>query len=210
MKPAAVLFLAITLLATAATLYAGPPAGISQTVAAFTGGSIWTSNATGTCIWYFPLLGDLDLKSLFATDSSGTPVIDKDHAYLIWVSDWSIQTMFGNSGYGGSNIALAIVPAGTATVYYSEHPTSRIWSDRSSWGVPVATFKRRAGLFQSADNFQYTDKFYFSAPLVASRTFFLGRRPFNFRDLMPHGMTCFEYGQALSTTETGSCVAMGN
>jgi hypothetical protein len=213
MKFATYLFLAITLLASAATLNAATPAGAAQSFIAFTGGSVWTSGSTGTCIWYFPVLADLDLKSLFATDPNGNLVINKEHAYLIWVSDWSIAAMFGNSGFGGSSIGLAVVPAGTATIYYTNNPTRRDFSDiskRATWGIPVATFTRGAGLFQSPDNFQLTDKFYFSAPLLAAKDFNLGGRVFNFRILMPHGMTCFEYGQGYSTTETGSCIAMGN
>ena len=213
MKFAAALLLGIALLASSPKLTAGPSDGASQIFIAFTGGSVWTSDTTGTCIWYFPVLGNTDLSSLFAPDATGSPVIDKEHAYLIWVSDWSIQAMFTNSGFGNSTVTLAVVPAGTATIYYSSNPTSRDWSDitkRSTWGVPVATFARGAGLFHSPDGFQLTDKFFFSAPLVTSRPFVLGGRPFDLRDLMPHGMTCFEYGQQLSTTETGSCLTMGH
>lgn len=204
---------ALASLASGPSLQANPQSGNSQVAIAFTGGSVWTSGTTGTCLWYFPILGNMPVSSLFASDASGTPVIDKEHAYLIWVSDWSIEQMFGNAGFGGSNVALAIVPAGTATIYYSSNPTSRDWSNtnnRSTWGTVVAKFSRGAGLFQSPDNFQVSDKFYFSAPLVASRTFYLGNHEFNFRDLIPQGMTCFEYGQSYSTTETGSCFAIGN
>jgi hypothetical protein len=213
MKFATVLLVTVALLVPGASLSAAPGAGSSQVFIAFTGGSMWTSATTGTCIWYFPILGNMPLSSLFAPGANGSPVIDKEHAYFIWVSDWSIQTMFSNAGFKGSNVALAIVPAGTAAIYYSSNPTARDWTDvskRSTWGIPVAKFVRRAGLFQSPDNFQLTDKFYFSAPLVASRSFTFGSREFDFRDLMPHGITCFEYGQQLSTTETGSCFAMGN
>jgi len=174
---------------------------------------MWTSATTGTCVWYFPILGNMPLSSLFASDASGAPAMDKEHAYFIWVSDWSIQAMFNNPGFGGSNVALAVVPAGTATIYYSSNPASRDWSDvtkRGTWGIPVAKFVRGAGLFQSPDNFTVSDKFYFSAPLIASRTFTFGSRQFDFRELMPHGITCFEYGQQYSTTETGSCLSMGN
>lgn len=218
MKFVMYLLIAIVLLGSAVMLNAAPPAGASQTVIAFTGGSVWNSDYTGgTCVWYFPILGDLDLKALFAPDGSGNPAVDIKHAYLIWVSDWTIQGQpFGNPGFGGANVTLAIVPTGTATVYYSDNPTGRDLSNpvnpatRSNWGTVVATFVRGGGLFHSPDGFQLTDKFHFSAPLVRSRTFTLGGKPFNFRDLIPHGLTCFEYGQQLSTTETGSCIAMGN
>ena len=128
------------------------PDSASQMMAAFTGGSIWTSGTTRTCIWYFPVLGSFPLTTLFAPGISGLLAIYKEHAYFIRVSDWRIETMFLNSGFGGSSIDLARVPAGMATVYYSAEPNSRDWSDtsqRSTWGVPIATFARGGGLFQS-------------------------------------------------------------
>jgi len=185
---------------------ADPPPRDSEVVIGFTGGSTWTSESTGTCIWYFPVLGDLDLGSLFATDVSGNPVIDKKHSYLIWVSDWSVQAVFGNAPF-----TLAVVPSGTATIYYSNNPTSRDWhdlSDRRTWGVPVAQFVRGAGLLQTTDNWA-SGKFYFSAPLVSSKAFSVSGKRFNFSDLIPNGMTCFEDGQAGSTSEAGSCIAIG-
>jgi hypothetical protein len=203
--------LGLLLLWASPAMQAGPPASASQTVIGVTGGSTWTSGNTGTCIWYFPVVGDLDLGSLFASDLSkdltGAPVIDKEHSYLIWVSDWSIQAGFANSA-----LSLAVVPAGTATVYFSSNPLSRDWSNlanRSTWGVPVAHFVRGGGLFRSADGWQ-SDTFTFSAPLVSSKTFTLvnGKR-FNFRELMLNGMTCFESGWVGSSMEAGTCVAMG-
>ena len=216
MKSATYSFIAITLLASAVTLNATPPAGAAQSFIAFTGGSVWNSGTTGTCIWFFPVLGDLPLSSLFATDASGQPAINKGHAYFIWVSDWAIQAMATNSGFGGAPVSLAVLPSGSATIYYSNNPTLRDWSNpgdpskRGTWGVPIATFVRGGGLFQSPDGFVTSDKFYFSAPLIWSKTVMLNGKPFSFRDLMPHGMTCFEYGQAFSSTEAGSCIAMGN
>jgi len=205
MKLATIMLIAFALLGALIPLNAQTPAVASQVVIGFTGGSVWTSGSTGICIWYFPVLGNLELKSLFATEG-GAPVVDKEHAYLIWVSDWSIQ-----AGAGNGPLSLAVVPAGTATIYFSNNPTSRDWRDlskRSSWGVPVATFVRGAGLFQSADSWA-SDKFYFSAPLVSSKSFSVNGKQFNFRNLIPNGMTCFEYGQAGSSSEAGSCVAMG-
>ena len=201
----------------AAQTVAVQPNSAAAMVIGFTGGSTWTSQSSGICIWYFPVLGDLDLKTLFATDNAGNPVVDKEHAYLIWVSDWSIQAMFGNPGFPNQGItntplSLAVVPAGTATIYYSNNPLSRDWSNlanRHTWGVPVATFVRGAGLFQTDNNWT-SDKFYFTAPLTSSKSFsFANGRRFNFKDLVPIGMTCFEYGAAASSSEAGSCMAIG-
>ena len=216
MKSISLYSVTLALLCSLVTLSAAQPANTAKNFMAFTGGSVWTSSSTGTCLWYFPVLSDLPLSALFAPDNQDNPVIDKEHAYFLWVSDWSIRAMATNSGFGGATMSLAVLPAGTATIYYSSNPTSRDWSDpgnpsaRSTWGVPIATFVRGGGLFQSPDGFVTSDKFYFSAALTWARTITLNGRPFNFRDLMPHGMTCFEYGQGYSTTETGSCIAMGN
>lgn len=177
-------------------------------VAAFTGGSVGN-----TCVWYFPVLGHLKLSDLFDTDPNGSPIMDKEHARFIWVSDWTIEAYGVNSEFGPP-VTMAVIPADKATIYYSENPTLRDWSDlskRDSWGVPVATFHRGAGLFHSPDGFKSTDTFYFSAPLLTSRDINLGGKVFNFRYLIPYGMTCFENGNGpLSATETGTCLAMGN
>jgi hypothetical protein len=197
-----------------------PPAGASQTFIAFTGGSVWGQGLNGTCMWYFPVMGDLPLSALFAPDDSGSPKVDMQHAYFLWVSDWTVQdqNIYQNAGFGDSTLpyatmTYAIVPAGTATIYYTEDPATRDLedpNDRSSWGRPVAKFVRGSGLFQSPDGFQYTDRFFFSAQLVKSQEITLHGQPFNFRSLIPHGMSCFEFGQNMSMTETGSCTAMGN
>jgi hypothetical protein len=220
MKRATMMLMAFALLGALVPLNAQDPAGPSQVVIGFTGGSTWTSYSTGTCVWYFPVLGNLNLTSLFMTDASGAAIVDKEHAYLIWVSKWSIQLMFANSGIskppfpGMPNVtlSLAVVPVGDGIVYFNSNPISRDWTDPGNpgnLGVPVAKFVRGGGLFHTADNWM-SDKFYFSAPLVWSKTFTMNGKRFNFRELVPHGMTCFEYGGAASTSEAGSCVAMGN
>lgn len=213
----AVLFAAMTSLSLPAQIAIHPvniqsPAVANQVVAGFTGGAVWTSGNSGVCIWYFPVLGNLEITDLFALNSVALPQIDKEHAYFIWVSDWKINTTF-QAGTGTSKVTVAVVPAGTGTVYYSPNPQNRDWSDptqRSTWGVPVATFRRGAAMFHSPDGFQASDKFYFSATLTGSQLVNLRGKTFDFTDLMPHGMTCFEYGQQFSATETGSCIAMGN
>jgi len=216
MKSTTFCLITLALLCSAATISVAQPASAGQNIIAFTGGSVWNSQTTGTCLWYFPVLGDLPLSALFAPGANGQPSIDKEHAYFLWVSDWSIQAMAGNSGFGGATVTTAVLPAGTATIYYSSNPTSRDWSNpgnpatRRNWGDPVAMFVRGGGLFHSPDQFQLSDKFQFSAPLIWSKTITVNGRPFSFRNLIPHGVTCFEYGQGFSTTETGSCVAMGN
>jgi hypothetical protein len=72
----------------------------------------------------------------------------------------------------------------------------------------VATLVRNASLVRSADGLA-SDTFIFSADLVSSKTFSLDGKHFNFRDLLQHGMTCFEFGQNFSSWEAGTCIATG-
>ena len=92
MKFATIALLGILLLASLPSMMADEkaagPAGAGQVTMAFTGGSAYTTATGGVCIWYPVLLGDLNLGSLFES-LSGAPKVDKEHAYLIWVSDFS-------------------------------------------------------------------------------------------------------------------------
>jgi hypothetical protein len=181
------------------------PAGVSEVAIAFTGGSVYTSDSTGICLWYFPLIGDLDQRLLFSSPLFGKPVIDREHAYFIWVSDFGMQALPSNKDFN----TLALVPEGTGTIYFTTRPDLRDFSDltkRSTWGEPVATFVRQAGLYQSADG-GASGMFYFTARLVSSQTFAVFQKSFNFRDLIPHGMTCFE--SSIGEAEAGTCLAAG-
>ena len=205
MKFATFALLGILLLGSLASMTAAEPVGASQVAIGFTGGLTWTSASTGICIWYFPVIGGLDLATLFATDSSGNPVVDRAHSYLLWVSDFSVQPLTVPSYF------LALAPAGEGIVYYSSKPTTRDFSDlskRSTWGEPVATFIREASIVRSSDNLA-TDTFMFSADLVISNTFSLNGIAFDFSTLIPHGMTCFEWGANGSAWEAGNCLAIG-
>lgn len=211
MKLATIVLMGIALLGSLVPLNADDPAGASEVAIGFTGGSTWTSGSTGTCIWYFPVVGDLKPGSLFATGSSGAPVVDRAHAYLIWVSDFSVEELVPPSTYPIGPLFLALAPAGKGTIHFSDTPGTRNFNDlsnRSTWGVPVATFVRKASLVRSGD-YLATDTFIFSAELVSSDTFSLDGKQFNFRDLIPYGMTCFESGQNGSPWEAGSCIATG-
>jgi len=208
MRIATLILLSVLLVSISPAARAAEPAGNDPVVISFAGGSVWTSGSTGTCIWYFPVLGNLALESLFETDGSGNPIIDKQHAYLIWVSDWSIA-----AGFSQGPLSLAVLPSGQATIYYSATPEARNFSDpanRSTWGTPVATFVRGGSLFQSPDNWA-SDKFFFTATLASSKSFPMnGRKPFNLREVIQHSMTCFEYGANASTSEAGTCFAVGS
>jgi hypothetical protein len=178
----------------------------AEVVLGFNGGAVWTSQTTGICLWYFPVIADLDSQFLFATGADGKPVIDRQHAYLLWVSDFSVVPLEAKEPF-----AAALVPTGTATIYFKADPTTRDFSDmskRSSWGSPVAQFTRKASIIRSPDAWA-SDTFVFSASLVSSEAFSIGKDRFDLRLLVPNGFTCFEQGQTGSSWEAGSCVGLG-
>ena len=156
----------------------------------------------GVCLLYYTMIGDLDLKSLFWAPLFGTPIVDRAHAYFIWVSDYKVQWVAGNGKFD-----VFVIPEGTATIYYSSNPESRIWTDptRSTWGEPVAKFVRKAGMFQSADG-GVSGTFISSAELASSKPFKLNGKTFDFKDLVPQGMNVFE--TADDVYEVGTCVAI--
>ena len=205
MKLMSILALALALLVPMAPLSAADPA-TSDVVVGFTGGASWRDATTGICVWYFPLLGDLDLASLFTAGPSGGPLANREHSYLLWVSDFTVEMLPAPTPY-----ALALVPTGTATVYFRSDPANRNFNnllERSTWGIPVASFVRKASLIRSADGFG-SDNFVFSADLVWSVPFTVNGQKADFKKFVPSGMTCFEFGQQGSSWETGVCVAKG-
>ena len=208
MKFATIALLGILLLGSFATMQAAGPAGASQVVIAYSGGSRSTSDTTGICLWYPVLLGDLDLKSLFAGPLFGDPVVDKEHAYFIWVSDFTFQVLPTNKDFKGINF-LGLALEGTGTIYFTNRPDLRDWRDwtnRSTWGEPVAKFIRRAGIFYSSDE-GVSGPLTNTAELVSSSSFTLNGKTLNLKDLIPHGMTCYE--TAVGEAETGTCFAVG-
>lgn len=156
----------------------------------------------GVCLIYYTMLGDLDLKSLFSGPLFGDPIVDRAHAYFIWVSDFKAQVLAENGKY-----TLVLIPEGTGTIYYSSRPEGRIWTDatRSTWGDPVAKFVRKPAMFQSPDG-GMSGTFISSAELVSSKPFKLNGKTFDFKDLIPQGMNCFE--SADDVYEVGTCVAI--
>jgi|SRR5450759_5069848 len=204
MKFATVVLLGIVLLGSCASLNA-QPAGSSQVVLAFVGDSVSTSDTTAICMWYPVLMGDLPQQLLFSAPLFQPPVLDRAHAYFIWVSDFSMQVLPSFKDFN----FLALIPEGEGTIYFTTRPDLRDWSDwtkRDTWGEPVAKFIRKAGMFQSADG-GMTGTLTSSAILVSSHTFAIFGKSFNFADLIPHGMTCYVTG--VGEAETGTCTAIG-
>jgi hypothetical protein len=216
MKLATFTLPAFLLLASLPSLTAADRANPGEVAIGFAGGSVWTSASTGICVWYLPVAGDLKLSSLFASPLFGQPTVDKEHSYLIWVSDFSIQMLpsdppFQKAPALPNPYQLVLAPTGTATIYFTNRPDLRDWKDlteRSTWGEPVAVFTRKASLLRSADTFA-SDTFIFSAELVSSKPFKVNGESFDFKDLIPQGMTCHEHGQAFSSWEAGVCIAQG-
>jgi hypothetical protein len=210
-----------------AFLHAADPAGSSQTAMSFIGGSVWNADYSGgTCVWYLPLVGDLDLGSLFSDPKNPT----KETSYLVWVSEFTIQMLPAAPPFlpapslsaQALPYAYALANSGTGTIYFQSDPTKRSWpkatpttavspADLKSmdWGIPVATFARNASIVRSPDGLT-SDTFTFTADLQFSQAFVLPNgKLFNFGDLIPHGMTCYEFGQQASSWESGTCVARG-
>ena len=225
MKLATIILLGILLLGSFASMQAADPAGAGQVAMAFTGGSAYISDTGGVCIWYPLLLGDLNMEFLFEFDGRA-PAVDKEHAYLIWVSDFSAlpQTPFMLPPSSKGLLTLQLVPTGSATIYFTDVPRLRNWkdlTDRSSWGTPVATFTRQAGIFLSSDG-GMSGSMTSSAVLTSSKPFTLNGVTFDFKNLIPNGMTCFETGFSGTTSkkdkksnddggddEAGTCIAIG-
>jgi hypothetical protein len=217
MKLATIALLGILLLGSLASMQAADPVGTSEVVLAFTGGSQYTSDTTGICIWYPLLLGDFGMGSLFGPLPLPR-VTDKEHAYLIWVSDFEAVALrpFALPPSSNGLFTAQLVPTGTATIYFSDRPDTRVWTDltkRSTWGVPVATFVRKAGIFLSTDG-GMSGGLTSTAKLASSKPFTLDGKTFDFKDLIPHGMTCFETGYSDASNvwgddEAGTCVATG-
>ena len=93
MKLATIVVLGILLLGSFASIQTAAPAGTGQAAPpgaghvalAYTNGGASTDTV---CIWYPVLLGDLKPDSLFASLPHPS-TLDKAHAYLIWVSDYT-------------------------------------------------------------------------------------------------------------------------
>jgi hypothetical protein len=212
MKLATIALLGILLLGSFPSMKAADkgfgPNGAGQVVVAYTNGGVSTGDI---CIWYPLIVGDLNLGSLF--DSvQGATAVNKEHAYLIWVSDYSGVALPSNLAF-----TLFLIPTGTATIYFRRDPQNRNWLDlehnnRMSWGEPVAKFVRKAGIFQSLDGGN-SGALMNTAELVSSKPFNLNGKTFDFKDLMPNGMTCLETAIGTAnggTEETGTCVAVGD
>lgn len=227
MKLTTIVLMGILLLGFLVPLNAGDPASISQTVVSFAGGSVWNADFSGgTCVWYFPVVGDLDLGSLFSDPKNPT----KETSYLIWVSEFTAQMLPAAPPFlpapaspnQAPPYALALAPSGTGTIYFQSDPSKRIWPKatasspitpadlkKMNWGEPVATFTRNASLVRSPDGLA-SDTFIFTADLLYSQALKLPNgKLFDFGDLIPHGMTCFEFAEQASSWESGTCVARG-
>jgi hypothetical protein len=216
MKLATIVLLGILVLGSFASMQATDPAGAGQVAMAFTGGSAYTSDTGGVCMWYPLLLGDFNMEFLFEF-KDGAPAVDKEHAYLIWVSDFSAipQGPFTLPPSSKGLLTVQLVPTGGGTIYFTDVPRLRNWTDlnnRTTWGKPVARFVRQAGIFLSADG-GMSGGMTNSAVLTSSTPFTLGGKTFDFKDLLPHGMTCFETGftgnDEGGDDEAGTCIAIG-
>jgi len=186
-------------------LHAGRrPNGSSQIVLAFSGGSAYTSDTT--------------------VSACGIPCSSGITTWSSCSSSWtaprpSTRNMLTSSGcrtsksYLQTHVFLAgrrppkgcsrssLIPTGSATIYFTDVPRLRNWKDltnRSSWGTPVASFIRKAAIFQSTDG-GMSGTLPISAQLVSSKPFTLAGKTFDFKNLIPNGMTCFATGYSGTT-----------
>jgi len=154
MKLATIVLLGILLLGSFASMQAADPAGASQNVLFFTGGSVYTSDTTGICMWYPLLLGDFNMEFLFE---------------FVEAPRRSTRNMLTSSGCQTSApwrrgrsrcrrppraVNTPVSSTGGGTIYFTDVPRLRNWkdlTDRTTWGKPVARFVRQAGIFLSAD-----------------------------------------------------------
>ncbi|MCX6631864.1 MAG: hypothetical protein NTW28_30005 [Candidatus Solibacter sp.] len=227
MKLTSIILIGIPLLGSLAPTSAADQASAAATAISFAGGSVWKADYSGgTCVWYLPVVGDLTLEALFSNPKNPA----KETAYLVWVSEFAVQMLPAAAPFlpapaspaQAPPYAFVLAPRGTGTIYLQTDPSKRIWPKGTAsspvtpaslkdmkWGVPVATFTRNASIVRSGDGLA-SDTFVFTADLLHSIAFRLpnGQR-FDFDDLIPHGMTCFEYGQQMSSWESGTCVARG-
>ncbi len=228
MKLATIVMAAIPLVGSFASLKASDAAGSAPAVIGLVGGSIYTPDFSGgTCVAYVTLAANVDWKTLFATNrffAGPDPTkVAKETAYLIWVSDFTLQMLPAlppflpppKTPQQAPPYGLATVSTGTATLYFSATPNDRIWTNpmdprtRESWGDPVATFTRNASIARSPDNLASTTMIN-TVDLVSSKPFTLpGGTVVDLKSLLPHGMTCFEFGEQASSWEVTTCVANG-
>ncbi|HXK02849.1 MAG TPA: hypothetical protein VMS37_10630 [Verrucomicrobiae bacterium] len=227
MRIATFILLALAAVGTLLPLCAADQASASATVISFAGGSAWNADYSGgTCVWYLPVVGNLSADSLFSDPKNPS----KETAYLVWVSEFTVQMLpavapFQPAPASASQAppyTLVLAPAGTGTIYYHSDPSKRVWPKATAsapvtpatlknmnWGTPVATFTRNVSVVRSADGLT-SDTFFFTADLEHSMGFQLPNgQLFDFADMIPHGMTCLEYGQQFSSWESGTCIARG-
>jgi len=227
MKLATLILMGIPLLGSLPPLRAADQTATSATVISFAGGSVWNADySAGTCVWYLPVVGSLDPGSLFSDPKAPA----KETAYLVWVSPFTVQSLPAGppflpapaSAKDAPPYAAVVAQSGTGTIYFQSDPSKRIWPiptaaspitpaslSNMNWGTPVATFTRNVSLVRSADGLA-SDTFVFTADLLFSQPFVLPNgQLLDFGELIPHGMTCFEYGQQASSWESGTCVARG-
>ena len=209
MKFATAVLLGILLLGSSASLNA-QAAGSSQVVAAYINDPTTLPQPSplpgfpGLCLVYYTMIGNLDLKSMFMPDNQGNPQVDRQHAYFIWVSDYNYQDLKLKDP--SNPFTFTMILQGSATIYHSDHPDLRDWTNRSTWGDPVAKFVRRTGMFQSLDGGP-SGTISMTAELVSSKPFTLNGKMFDFKELIPQGMTCSEAIAGWSY-EAGTCVAI--
>jgi hypothetical protein len=131
--------------------------------------------SSGQVIGYYTFL-----EGITGPFFSGTP--GEATAFFTLRSDvFSLQTI------GNGPVAATLADAGDFTIYLNPTPAGN-WSDPNSFssGQPVATFKRSVAMLTNAGP---TTSVMFSAVLVSSVDFTFNGKTYNFKRLVPDGVT---------------------
>jgi hypothetical protein len=149
-------------------------------------GRVYLDPSTGKAVWagYVVHINGID-TSLF----SGSP--SEATAHFTFTTDVLSLTPIATNG----DIALSLVSAGTFNVYYNSNPSGD-WSNPASFssGQLIASFTRKESLFPEFGPVGFHN---LSESLVSSRRFTFNGRTYDFKYIVPNGVT---FAQTFSTT----------
>jgi hypothetical protein len=105
------------------------------------------------------------------------------------------------------DVHLALVSAGTFSVYYTAKPSGD-WSNPASFssGKLVATFARKESLFAEIGPVSFHN---LSETLMSSHSFTFNGQPYNFDRIAPHGITFSQFCSNATLACAGAVWAVG-
>jgi hypothetical protein len=149
-------------------------------------GRVYLDPTTGKAVWagYVAHISGINTPLFNGAPSEAT-------AYFTFTTDVLSLTPIATNG----DIALSLVSAGTFNVYYNSNPSGD-WSNpaRFSSGQLIASFTRKESLFPE---FGPVGLHNLSESLVSSQRFTFDGQSYNFKYMVPNGVT---FAQTFSTT----------